>query len=50
MFGLMREFWAFIWQQKKYWLLPIVLALFLVGVLAVISESSMLSSFIYPFF
>ncbi len=50
MWGLFREFMAFSWRQKKYWLLPIVLALFLVGALAVISESTMLSSFIYPFF
>jgi len=40
----------FSWSQKKFWMIPIILALMLVGTLAVISESSMLSAFIYPFF
>ena len=50
MWGLFREFMEFSWSQKKFWMIPIILALMLVGTLAVISESSMLSAFIYPFF
>ncbi len=50
MFRLFREFMMFSWSQKKFWLVPILLALTLVGGLVVISESSMLSAFIYPFF
>ena len=50
MIRLFREFLEFSWRQKKFWLIPIIVALMLVGTLVVISESSMLSAFIYPFF
>lgn len=50
MLKLVREFGAFIWEGRKFWVLPIIAALLLVGALVVVSEASPLSPFIYPFF
>lgn len=41
---------TFIWEQRKFWLIPIVAALLLVGTLVILSETSPLAPFIYPFF
>ncbi|MBX3437057.1 MAG: hypothetical protein KF861_06175 [Planctomycetaceae bacterium] len=46
--GLAIEFWQFLRDNKKWWLVPILLALLLLGALAVISSSG-LGPFIYPF-
>ena len=45
-----REFWAFLKQEKKYWLAPIVLVLALLGVLLVFAQSSAVAPFIYSLF
>jgi hypothetical protein len=47
--GLCREFWAFLNQTKKWWLLPILLVLLLLGAVLVLS-SSVIAPFIYPLF
>ena len=41
---------AFLRQNKKYWLLPILLVLFVVGGLLVFAQSSALAPFIYSIF
>ena len=46
--SLPAEFWAFLKENKKWWLVPILLALLLLGLLAVLSSSG-LGPFIYPF-
>ncbi|MGD9857465.1 MAG: DUF5989 family protein [Planctomycetaceae bacterium] len=46
--GLLGEFWLFLKDNKKWWLLPILLALLLLGAL-VIASGSGLAPFIYPF-
>lgn len=43
------EIWGFLKEKKKYWLLPIMLTLALIGLLVVIGQSSGLGPFIYPF-
>jgi hypothetical protein len=48
--GLAREFWAYIRVRKKWWLLPIILVLFLVGLLLVFAQGSALAPFIYTIF
>ena len=45
-----RELWEFIKFRKKYWLLPIIVLLLLVGSIVVIGEGSALSPFIYAIF
>ena len=47
---VLRELWRFLRVRKKWWLGPIVLALLLVGLLIVATESSALAPFIYALF
>ncbi|HEY7913602.1 MAG TPA: DUF5989 family protein [Blastocatellia bacterium] len=44
------ELWQFIKQQKKFWLLPIIIVLLIVGALLVFAQTSALSPFIYGLF
>ena len=37
-FGLLREFWAFMRARKKWWLLPIIVVMLLVGSLLVFAQ------------
>jgi len=47
---LWREFWAFLRVRKKWWLMPIMVLLLLVGVLLVFAQGSVLAPFIYTIF
>ena len=49
-FGIFKEFWAFVRQRKRYWLVPIIVVLVLLGVLLVIAEHSAIAPFIYSLF
>jgi len=48
--GLLREFWGFMTVRKKFWLLPIIIILVLLGALIVFTESSAVAPFIYALF
>ncbi len=48
--GLLGEFWGFMKVRKKFWLLPIVIILVLLGTLIVFTESSAVAPFIYALF
>ena len=50
MFDLLREFWLFLRQNKKFWLLPMVLVLLIMGTLLVLAQTSALAPFIYSIF
>jgi Family of unknown function (DUF5989) len=47
--SLAGEFWAFLAQNKKWWLLPIVIVMLLLGVLFVLSSTAA-APFIYTLF
>lgn len=47
---VLREFWQFLKQEKKYWLAPIVLVLVLFGLLLVFAQTSAVAPFIYTLF
>ena len=47
---LIGEFWEFLKMRKRYWLLPIVIMLFLLGSLIVFTEGSAVAPFIYALF
>jgi len=47
--SLIAEFWAFLGQNKKWWLAPILVVLLLLGTLAMLSGSAM-APFIYTLF
>ncbi|WP_447859187.1 DUF5989 family protein [Nitrospira calida] len=44
------ELWAFMRERKKFWLLPIVLVLLLLGTLIVFTQGSAVAPFIYTLF
>ena len=46
----LKEFWEFIKVRKKYWLVPILLVLVLLGGLIVLSQGSAVAPFIYTIF
>lgn len=47
--GLLRDFWYLLAQNKKWWLLPILLVLLLVGTLIFLSGTA-IAPFIYSLF
>lgn len=47
--GLVAEFWAFLKQNKKWWLLPIVVVMLLLGALIFLSGTAA-TPFIYTLF
>lgn len=44
------ELWAFMKERKKFWLLPIITVLILMGALIVLTEGSAVAPFIYTLF
>jgi hypothetical protein len=48
--SLARELWAFVRVRKKWWLLPILLVMCVVGALLVFVQGSALAPFIYTIF
>lgn len=48
--GIFIEFLKFLMQQKKYWLIPIIIVLVLLGALLVFAENSVISPFVYSLF
>ncbi len=47
---LLRELWRYMRVRKKWWLLPILVALLLLGGLIVLTEGSVVAPFIYTIF
>ena len=47
---VLSEFVQFLRQEKKYWLVPIVVIFILFGLLIVFSQSSAVAPFIYTLF
>lgn len=48
--GILKEFWGFMKERKKWWLLPIVIILVLLGLIIVLTEGSAVAPFIYTLF
>lgn len=48
--NIVLESWDFIKTRKKYWLLPVIILLALVGLVIAFGGSSSVSAFIYAFF
>ena len=44
------ELWAFMKERKKFWLLPIIVMLVLLGSLIVLTKGSAVAPFIYTLF
>ena len=50
MLEFLRDLLDFLRQRKKLWLLPIILILLAIGGLVVVSQQTVLGSFIYTLF
>jgi hypothetical protein len=48
--SIIRELWQFLRARKKYWLVPLVIAMLIVGTLLVLAQGSALAPFIYTLF
>lgn len=46
-FSILGELWAFMRVRKKFWLLPLLLLIVLLGLLLIFAQSSPLAPFIY---
>ncbi len=50
MLELLRELWAFMRENKKFWLAPIIIVMVLLGGLIVLAQGSAVAPFIYTLF
>ena len=50
MIDFLKEFWEFLKERKKYWLIPIIIVLVLFGGLIVLTQGSAIAPFIYTLF
>ncbi len=48
--SFIREFWVFIRARKKYWLVPMLVVMFLLGGLIVLVKGSAIAPLIYTIF
>jgi hypothetical protein len=48
--AFLSEFWAFLSNRKKFWLLPIMIVLCVLGGLMALSQGSAVAPFIYTLF
>ena len=48
--SFIKELWLFMRLRKKYWLLPIMIMLVLLGALIVFAQGSAVAPFIYTMF
>ena len=49
-FSVVRSLLRFLWQQKLWWMIPMVLVLLLAGVLLIVAQQSAIAPFIYTLF
>jgi hypothetical protein len=50
LFELLGDLWGFLNERKKFWLLPLILTLVVLGALVVFTQGSALAPFIYTLF
>jgi len=48
--SFLKEFWEFLKERKKFWLLPIIIVLVLFGGLIILSQGTAVAPFIYTIF
>ena len=48
--SFIKELWAFMRARKKYWLLPIIILLLIMGGLLILAQGSPVAPFIYTLF
>jgi hypothetical protein len=48
--GILGELFQFLWQNKRWWLIPVLFVLVVIGLVLVFSQSSAIGPFIYSLF
>lgn len=48
--SFLKELWNFLRVRKKFWLMPIILVMLLLGVLIVLAQGSVVAPFVYTLF
>jgi len=48
--SFLKELWAFMRTRKKYWLIPIIVMMVILGLLIVMAQGSVVAPFIYTLF
>ena len=48
--SFLKELWAYLRARKKYWLIPILFAMVILGGLIVLAQGSAVAPFIYTLF
>ena len=49
-FVIAKTFFRFLWQQRLWWLIPLMIILFVFGALLLIGQQTVLAPFIYTLF
>ena len=50
MFDLLLDLWSFLRIRKKFWLLPIILMMLLLGVFFILAQNAVIAPFVYTLF
>jgi hypothetical protein len=50
MLSVLRDVWTYLRLQRKFWLMPVVLMMVLLGGLVVLSKGSAVAPFVYALF
>ena len=48
-FDVAKDFGRFLLKKKKYWLIPIIIVLLILGLIIVLGEGSVFAPLVYPF-
>jgi hypothetical protein len=48
--GIFRELLSFLWNERLWWLVPLVVVLVVLGGLLLLAQGSAIAPFIYTFF
>ena len=46
----LKDYWQFLSQRKKFWLLPIIIIFLIISIIIVFAEGSAIAPFIYTIF
>jgi hypothetical protein len=49
-FGIARELLSFFANNKRWWLLPMIISVLILGVVVLLAQSSVIAPFIYTLF
>jgi hypothetical protein len=50
MLDLLKDLWGFMRERKKFWLMPVILIMLVLGGLLVLAQGSAVAPFIYTLF